>query len=171
MSPSGVMKFPIRPPRKAKHVKSTPVGCFFFQCTSFVQPTAGSASPKRCILMGSAPTCFQKERPPRGWSFRRLTDTGVEYILVLPPLKPAASRCPPGICILMGSAPTCFQKERPPRGWSFFLEQDTGVEPAFTAWEAVVLPIYESCGFREIIIAKGLVKSNHFLSVTFSGKI
>ena len=25
------------------------------------------------------------------------------------------------------------------------LEQDTGVEPAFTAWEAVVLPIYESC--------------------------
>ena len=26
------------------------------------------------------------------------------------------------------------------------LEQDTGVEPAFTAWEAVVLPIYESCG-------------------------
>ena len=26
-----------------------------------------------------------------------------------------------------------------------FLEQDTGVEPAFTAWEAVVLPIYESC--------------------------
>ena len=27
----------------------------------------------------------------------------------------------------------------------FYLEQDTGVEPAFTAWEAVVLPIYESC--------------------------
>ena len=27
----------------------------------------------------------------------------------------------------------------------FLLEQDTGVEPAFTAWEAVVLPIYESC--------------------------
>ena len=25
------------------------------------------------------------------------------------------------------------------------MEQDTGVEPAFTAWEAVVLPIYESC--------------------------
>ena len=25
------------------------------------------------------------------------------------------------------------------------LEQDTGIEPAFTAWEAVVLPIYESC--------------------------
>ena len=30
--------------------------------------------------------------------------------------------------------------------WEFVLEQDTGVEPAFTAWEAVVLPIYESCG-------------------------
>ena len=32
-----------------------------------------------------------------------------------------------------------------PCGWPFLLEQDTGVEPAFTAWEAVVLPIYESC--------------------------
>lgn len=33
---------------------------------------------------------------------------------------------------------------------NFFLrsrdvEQGTGVEPAFTAWEAVVLPIYEPC--------------------------
>ncbi len=27
----------------------------------------------------------------------------------------------------------------------FLLEQGTGVEPAFTAWEAVVLPIYEPC--------------------------
>ena len=27
----------------------------------------------------------------------------------------------------------------------FFMEQGTGVEPAFTAWEAVVLPIYEPC--------------------------
>ena len=27
----------------------------------------------------------------------------------------------------------------------FPLEQGTGVEPAFTAWEAVVLPIYEPC--------------------------
>ena len=25
------------------------------------------------------------------------------------------------------------------------VEQGTGVEPAFTAWEAVVLPIYEPC--------------------------
>ncbi len=25
------------------------------------------------------------------------------------------------------------------------LEQGTGIEPAFTAWEAVVLPIYEPC--------------------------
>ncbi len=28
---------------------------------------------------------------------------------------------------------------------SVLLEQGTGVEPAFTAWEAVVLPIYEPC--------------------------
>ena len=32
---------------------------------------------------------------------------------------------------------------------SLFVEQDTGVEPAFTAWEAVVLPIYESCALCE----------------------
>ena len=38
-----------------------------------------------------------------------------------------------------------IQKEDHPKGWPSFLEQDTGVEPAFTAWEAVVLPIYESC--------------------------
>ena len=36
---------------------------------------------------------------------------------------------------------------------NFFLrsrdvEQGTGVEPAFTAWEAVVLPIYEPCTVR-----------------------
>ena len=27
------------------------------------------------------------------------------------------------------------------------MEQGTGIEPAFTAWEAVVLPIYEPCVF------------------------
>ncbi len=43
-----------------------------------------------------------------------------------------------------------------------FLEQDTGVEPAFTAWEAVVLPIYESCIVGIIADPKG--KFNHFLS-------
>ena len=36
------------------------------------------------------------------------------------------------------------------------LEQGTGVEPAFTAWEAVVLPIYEPCIL--IIITERFVK-------------
>ena len=45
------------------------------------------------------------------------------------------------------------------------MEQGTGVEPAFTAWEAVVLPIYEPCR-RESIIAKLTEKSNHFLSTS-----
>ena len=36
-------------------------------------------------------------------------------------------------------------KRRTPWRVSFFLEQGTGIEPAFTAWEAVVLPIYEPC--------------------------
>ena len=43
------------------------------------------------------------------------------------------------------------------------MEQDTGVEPAFTAWEAVVLPIYESCAC-EGIIAEGYGKFKYFLS-------
>ena len=38
-----------------------------------------------------------------------------------------------------------FQKKMDTVKVSIFLEQDTGVEPAFTAWEAVVLPIYEPC--------------------------
>ena len=44
------------------------------------------------------------------------------------------------------------------------LEQGTGIEPAFTAWEAVVLPIYEPCIVREGIIADPEGKCNHFLS-------
>ena len=31
---------------------------------------------------------------------------------------------------------------------SFSLEQGTGVEPALTAWEAAVIPIYQPCVFR-----------------------
>ena len=31
------------------------------------------------------------------------------------------------------------------------VEQGTGIEPAFTAWEAVVLPIYEPCIVKFII--------------------
>ena len=47
-------------------------------------------------------------------------------------------------------------------GGLYYLEQDTGVEPAFTAWEAVVLPIYESCVSG--IIANRIGKFNLFLS-------
>ena len=46
-----------------------------------------------------------------------------------------------------------------------FLEQGTGIEPAFTAWEAVVLPIYESC--IGAIIAEAGVKFNPFLSIAY----
>ena len=41
--------------------------------------------------------------------------------------------------------PLLLHKKGHPRGVSFFMEQGTGIEPAFTAWEAVVLPIYEPC--------------------------
>ncbi len=40
------------------------------------------------------------------------------------------------------------------------MEQGTGIEPAFTAWEAVVLPIYEPC--VEGIITKHIEKFNLF---------
>lgn len=36
-------------------------------------------------------------------------------------------------------------KRKTPVGVSFFLEQGTGVEPALTAWEAAVIPIYQPC--------------------------
>ena len=49
---------------------------------------------------------------------------------------------------------------------TFLLEQDTGVEPAFTAWEAVVLPIYESCVYSGIIADRN-GKFNHYLSRRF----
>ena len=45
----------------------------------------------------------------------------------------------------MGAIPFLFHKKRHPVGVPFLMEQGTGVEPAFTAWEAVVLPIYEPC--------------------------
>ncbi len=44
------------------------------------------------------------------------------------------------------------------------MEQGTGIEPAFTAWEAVVLPIYEPCVVVGII-ADAIGKFNTFLSV------
>ena len=41
---------------------------------------------------------------------------------------------------------TYFQiRTAPLTGCCSYLEQGTGIEPAFTAWEAVVLPIYEPC--------------------------
>ena len=51
------------------------------------------------------------------------------------------------------------------------MEQGTGVEPAFTAWEAVVLPIYEPCGVRVRIIADLIVKFKPFLTGGAGGKI
>ena len=42
------------------------------------------------------------------------------------------------------------------------MEQGTGIEPAFTAWEAVVLPIYEPC--IGAIIAEWFAKCKCFLS-------
>ena len=50
------------------------------------------------------------------------------------------SNSPPGCCIQMGSIP-----ENEKGTLLGALEQGTGIEPAFTAWEAVVLPIYEPC--------------------------
>ena len=51
---------------------------------------------------------------------------------------------PNGVLHLDGFDSLCSKKDTT-RWVVSFLEQDTGVEPAFTAWEAVVLPIYESC--------------------------
>ena len=47
-----------------------------------------------------------------------------------------------------------------------FLEQGTGVEPAFTAWEAVVLPIYEPCRMRGYY-SRGALKKQPFFVDAF----
>ena len=47
-------------------------------------------------------------------------------------------------CILV-RFPTNIKGTDTSDGVSVPLEQGTGIEPAFTAWEAVVLPIYEPC--------------------------
>ena len=60
------------------------------------------------------------------------------------------------------SIPTPSKKESHPNGWLSYLEQGTGIEPAFTAWEAVVLPIYEPCVF--VIIAESFGNFKYFLS-------
>ena len=46
---------------------------------------------------------------------------------------------------LDGFDPLPASKRKTARKRPFYLEQGTGIEPAFTAWEAVVLPIYEPC--------------------------
>ena len=44
------------------------------------------------------------------------------------------------------STPCTTAKKCPtPHGVGHFLEQGTGVEPALTAWEAAVIPIYQPC--------------------------
>ena len=48
--------------------------------------------------------------------------------------------------------------------WCSLMEQDTGVEPASAAWEAAVLPMYESCVEFPHIIASFRQKSNRFLA-------
>ena len=44
------------------------------------------------------------------------------------------------------------------------MEQDTGVEPASAAWEAAVLPMYESCIDYYAILSFLGEKSNRFLT-------
>ena len=54
--------------------------------------------------------------------------------------------------------------------WELDLEQGTGIEPAFTAWEAVVLPIYEPCEYgyysRGLLQKQG--KNREFSEISFS---
>ena len=91
-------------------------------------------------------------------------DIGVDYVMVLWP----SSRRQENIhrtFAFDGFVPHFPKKQDHPVGGLAFLEQDTGVEPAFTAWEAVVLPIYESCMWD--IIAELAGKFNHFLSMDF----
>ena len=76
-----------------------------------------------------------------------------------PACSPSIRRCAPGpkpprgprrtcaspwatCCALW---PPCGDNKKAPSRVPFFLEQGTGVEPALTAWEAAVIPIYQPC--------------------------
>ena len=50
-------------------------------------------------------------------------------------------------------------------GGFYCLEQGTGIEPAFTAWEAVVLPIYEPCVAHSIANSFGEFKGLLFVGL------
>ena len=118
----------------------------------------------RCAPVEAAsstlPAAFQKEKPPKGWFFfifRALRSKIDEARTRFPashewlspfagalPLPLDLTRCAP-VEAASSTLPAAFQKEKPPKGWFFFLEQGTGVEPALTAWEAAVIPIYQPC--------------------------
>ena len=58
------------------------------------------------------------------------------------------------------------KKDGHPSGDRLFLEQGTGVEPALTAWEAAVIPIYQPCKIgTSQSIAHPFAKSKGILSL------
>ncbi len=60
--------------------------------------------------------------------------------------NPALKTVHPTVFLTPLSTPVCSNKKRTSLARAkFFLEQGTGVEPALTAWEAAVIPIYQPC--------------------------
>ena len=124
---------------------------------------------------------YPKKKPPRwggflgGASKDGVCFTGIPSALQTPGTLPRPKKCPPDTfypgCAGAGlSIPVLYPAPKgktTPLGWSCLLEQGTGIEPAFTAWEAVVLPIYEPC--IGVIIAKCFGKFNPFLSSVSQG--
>ena len=74
----------------------------------------------------------------------RFTFSPLAKMMVATSFCTGGRNCPPDSSTSIGSIHSLSKKQHP-IGVLSFLEQGTGIEPAFTAWEAVVLPIYEPC--------------------------
>ena len=104
----------------------------------------------RNILIGLFASLLAPNRKTtlQGWSFCLEQGTGVVCIFAFSENKCSARSSPRrqrSSALHFIIRFPLLNKETTPQGWSLYLEQGTGVEPAFTAWEAVVLPIYEPC--------------------------
>ena len=118
-------------------------------------------SPGLSHLIGSIPDRIKKKDTRMGVASCP-TGTGIDSIIVLPPSSRRQATVPRTVAFdRFDSRP--HKEKGHPDGCPFSLEQGTGIEPAFTAWEAVVLPIYEPC-VSGGIIADGNGKCNLFLS-------
>ena len=111
--------------------------CGSGQVNSFVSSREGSIASLPLLLSGSFIRFYGRCCTPRRRPFDKAASL-VKYTMHMVFLSGASDH----FC----AAKVLLQKENTIlTDGVFFLEQGTGVEPALTAWEAAVIPIYQPC--------------------------